>query len=159
MKIFFYILTCISIQLTALAENNIGVIIPLSGNFARYGQQIQQSLQETKSTSIKYIYEDEGCHPRKAITAYKKLTVINGIKIFIGPFCGSPQTAVAPMLPINKQIAILGSSAPRKVFQSSGGRMFSTQPSIEEESAFNAKQAYKMGSRKVVILFFENNFS
>ena len=54
---------------------------------------------------------------------------------------------------------ILGSSAPRKVYELSGGRMFSVQHSIEEESEYNAVKAFELGARKVVILFLENDFS
>src|SRR5262249_10203327 len=78
---------------------------------------------------------------------------------FLGPWCGSPQTTLAPMLARDKQLAILGSSAPRRVFQLSAGRMFSVQHSIEQESAFNAREAYRLGARRVAILFFENDFS
>jgi hypothetical protein len=37
--------------------------------------------------------------------------------------------------------------------------MFSVQPSIETESKFNAKEAYRLGARQVVIVFLENDFS
>jgi hypothetical protein len=37
--------------------------------------------------------------------------------------------------------------------------MLSVQPSIEAESRFNAKEAYRLGARKVVIVFLENDFS
>jgi hypothetical protein len=37
--------------------------------------------------------------------------------------------------------------------------MLSVAPSIEAESTFNAKEAYRLGARKVVIVFLENDFS
>lgn len=140
-------------------KHQIGVIVPLTGDFAKYGNKIAKGLNASKSKNLEYIFEDEACKPKAAITAYLKLSSLNSIKYFLGPWCGSPQTAVAPMLKTKKQIAILVSSAPRAVFKLSGGRMFSTQHSIEEESIFNAKKAYEMGARKTVIIFFENDFS
>lgn len=56
-------------------------------------------------------------------------------------------------------LAILGSSAPERVHQLSSGRTFAVQPSIETESTYNAKEAYRLGGRKVVVVFFENDFS
>lgn len=137
----------------------IGVIVPLTGDFARYGQKIRTGLEQVKPPGVQYVYEDEGCDPAKAVSAYQKLSAVNGIRFFLGPWCGSPQMAVAPLLAKHRQIAVLGASAPRAVYQASGGRVFSSQHSIEEESIFNARQAYRLGAKRVVILFFENSFS
>jgi len=66
---------------------------------------------------------------------------------------------VAPLLKAKKQLAILGSSAPRNVFELSGGRMFSTQHSIEQESTFLAQKLSDAGLKRVAIVFLENQFS
>jgi ABC-type branched-subunit amino acid transport system substrate-binding protein len=140
-------------------EARIGVILPLSGPFAQYGAKIQQNLEAGKGPNIKFVFEDEGCDPRIAINAYKKLSEHDGISLFLGPWCGSPQSAVAPQLKFKKQVALLGSSAPSEVFSTSGGRMFSTQHTIEEESTFLAQQITKVGAKRVAIIFRENQFS
>ncbi len=141
------------------AKVKVGVIVPLSGMFVRYGEKIQNAISRFSNPKIEFVYEDEGCDARIAVTAYKKLSEIDGVKYFIGPFCGSPQSALAPLLEKKEQIAILGSSAPASVFSMSDKRMFSTQHSIEEESAFLAQEAFKYGAKKVVIVFSENQFS
>ncbi len=156
--IILFLLTLYPLNL--LADTKIGVILPMSGDFARYGDKIRQGLEsEQLPPGIRLVYEDEGCHPKTATTAYKKLNAADGINIFLGPWCGSPQTVVASLMKRNNAISILGSSAPRRVFELSGGKMFSVQHSIEEESKFNAENAYKIGVRKVVIIFLENDFS
>lgn len=137
----------------------VGVVVPLTGDFARYGEKIRGGIGQARGANTRYIYEDEGCEPAKAVTAYKKLTSIDGVRFFLGPFCGSPQMALAPLLAAGRQLAVLGSSAPRAVFKASVGRMFSAQHSIEEESTFNAHQLYRLGARQVVIVFSENDFS
>jgi ABC-type branched-subunit amino acid transport system substrate-binding protein len=141
------------------AQTNVGVIIPLTGDFARYGEKVRIGIQSVDPGSVNYIYEDEGCNPKLAVSSHQKLTAADDVKIYIGPWCGSPQTAVASLLPRNNHIAILPSSAPRSVFEISKGRMLSVQHSIEEESIFNAEEAYNLGARKVVIVFLENDFS
>lgn len=143
----------------AEAAVKIGVILPLSGDFARYGAIVRKGIESIPQGNIEYIYEDEGCNAAKAITAFKKLSSTQGINYFLGPCCGSPQTAVAPLIKAGRQLAMMGGAAPREVFAASGGRMFSTQHSLEQESAFNAAEAYRLGARKVVLVFFENDFS
>lgn len=141
------------------AEPSLGAILPLTGDFGRYGQKVREGIESAGPLPARFVWEDEGCNPRAAISAYRKLSDVDGIKIFFGPWCGSPQTAVAPLIGKAGQLAILGSSAPRRVFTLSNGHMISAQHSIEQESLFNATEAYKLGARKVVILFLENDFS
>jgi ABC-type branched-subunit amino acid transport system substrate-binding protein len=142
-----------------LAETTAGVILPMTGDFARYGEKVRASLESKLDPRLRFVYEDEGCNPKSAASAYQKLTAMSGIKLFIGPWCGSPQVVVAGLLRKADQIAILGSSAPERVYELSDGRMFSVQPSIESESKFNAEKAMEMGAKRVVILFLKNDFS
>jgi ABC-type branched-subunit amino acid transport system substrate-binding protein len=135
------------------------VILPLSGDFAQYGERTRSRLELNKPPQVKFVYEDEGCAPRSAVTAFKKLTEVDRARIIVGPWCGSPQVAIAPILARIGGVAILPNSAPERVFDLSQQRMLSLQASIESESRFNAEQAYRLGARRVVILFFENDFS
>lgn len=137
----------------------IGVILPLTGEFARYGQQMRQGIERSELAKNQLIFEDEGCDAGKSITAYRKLTDLFAVRIFVGPGCGSPQSAVAPLLKLRRQLAILGNSAPRGVFKASGGRMFSTQYSNEDEAAFMGNNIYRLGARRAALIFFENQFS
>ena len=148
-----------SLQQAKAQEVKIGVILPLTGAFARYGNTIQQAINERKKEGISFVFEDEGCDPKMAVSAYQKLTKIDNVKVFLGPWCGSPQSALAPLLVQGKQLAILGSSAPREVFRSSEGRMLSTQHSIEAESTFLAQQLNLRNVKSVVTIFRENAFS
>ena len=140
-------------------KTKIGVILPLTGAFARYGMRIQKTISEYSNDKVEFVFEDEGCDPKTAFTAYKKLTELNQVKYFLGPWCGSPQNAVAPQIKVRNQLVMLGSSASVAVYASSGERMFSTQHSIEDEAAFVAQQVAKTGAKKVVIVFRENQFS
>lgn len=141
------------------SSSRIGVILPLTGPFTRYGERIRKGLAESELANYKLLLEDEGCDPKVAITAYKKLSELDNVQLFLGPWCGSPQSAVAPLIKSKQQLAVLGSSAPREVFTLSGGRMFSSQHTIEEESAFMAAQVHRLGFEKVAIVFFDNQFS
>ena len=143
----------------AFGENSVGVILPMTGEFARYGERIRHGIDGKRSEAVKFLYEDEGCNPAKAVSAFHKLRAATGAQLFLGPWCGSPQVAVAALLKKTKGLAVLGSSAPERVFELSGGQMVSVQPSIEAESRFNAQEAFRLGARRVVIVFLENDFS
>jgi branched-chain amino acid transport system substrate-binding protein len=137
----------------------VGVILPLTGAFARYGSKIQEAISAFNDPNITFIFEDEGCDPKTAVSAYKKLTDFDKVSIFLGPWCGSPQSAIAPLIKSKNQIALLGSSAPEEVFVSSGSRMYSTQHSIEAESTFLAQRLNELDVSSVITIFKENAFS
>lgn len=155
----FAVFIALAMAPSSRAEDKIGVILPLTGDFARYGEKVREGLEREKSSSVRYVYEDEGCNPRVAVSAFQKLHSIDKTKVFLGPWCGSPQIAVASLVAKVGGLAILGASAPERVYQLSSGRMFAVQPSIETESTFNANESYRLGARKVVIVFMENDFS
>ncbi len=137
----------------------VGVILPMSGDFARYGERVRSAVERAKSPEMQFSFEDEGCNPRIAVSSFRKLSSVDKVALFLGPWCGSPQIAVAALLANSDSIAVLGSSAPERVYALSEGRMLAVQPSIEAESTFNAEQAYMLGARRVVIVFLENDFS
>src|SRR5437868_99394 len=69
----------------------IGVLSPLSGDAAAYGQEIQKVLNYTLSkvnaesgTKIELDYEDSKCSGSDAVAAFQKLTDVDGVKIIIG---------------------------------------------------------------------------
>lgn len=155
--VLFTLLT--SAESASAEATRVGVLLPLSGAFQRYGERIRAGLQKEVPSGMTLVFEDEGCDPRMAVSAFRKLSSVDGVKLFLGPWCGSPQSAVAPLLRRTGAVAILGSSAPQSVFEGSGRRMYSTQAAIEEESEYNATRLNALGVRSVAIVFKENGFS
>lgn len=137
----------------------IGVLAPLTGPFANYGATIRRAIEGVKRPEINWIFQDEGCDPAKAVTAYHRLSSVDGVKFFLGPCCGSPQKSVAPLLAKNQQLALLPNAAPASVFPLSGQRMYSAQYPIDAEAAFLAEEMHKRGLRKVAIVYVDSEFS
>ncbi len=154
MKLPFLILFFLPI---AVLAEQVGVILPLSGDFARYGENVREGLISGKSENLDFVFKDETCRAKEALSAYKSLKA-RGFRVFLGPFCGSPQKAVAPLLKSSKDLVLLGSSAPENVFQDSGERMLSVQHSIEDESRFNAEQANRLGLKTAALVFQEQEY-
>lgn len=139
--------------------HRIGVLAPLSGNFASYGKSVREAIQSVQVPGITWIFEDDSCEASKAVTAFKKLSTADGVSFFIGPCCGSPQKAVAPLLNNQDRIALLPSAAPSSVFEASGKRMYSAQYSLEADGTFLADQMNARNLQKVAIVYVDNEFS
>lgn len=140
-------------------EVRIGVIIPLTGPFATFGEQLRSGIEDAQTDKVTFIFEDGQCEPAAAVTAFRKLTEIDGVKHIIGPACGSPQEAVAPLAREKGTTMLLPAAASESLHDTSGGNMFQVQYSLEEESAFLAHELWDRGSRKVVLATYQNAFS
>ncbi len=137
----------------------VGVIAPLSGPFAPYGEEIRKGVSAAIIPGIKVIYEDESCDPKTAISAFKKLTELDKATVIIGPACGAPQKAIAPLLQNSAAVAITPTAAPEELFLLSNKRMFDIQYSLEDESTFMAEKLYDLGYKRVAVIGYKNAFS
>ncbi|MHB8903969.1 MAG: ABC transporter substrate-binding protein [Patescibacteria group bacterium] len=85
----------------------LGIIMPLSGDAAAYGEQGQRVVdyylpqinERYKDKNIRFeaVYEDGKCAGNDAVSALQKLTDIDGAKFIIGGFCSSETLAIAPL--------------------------------------------------------------
>ncbi len=98
----------------------IGVITPLSGNAAMYGEETQKILSQTldqinaeggyKDQDVELIYEDGKCSGTDAVTAYQKLINIDQVD-FIMPWCSNESLAVAPLATEYQMLSVTGTSS------------------------------------------------
>ena len=89
------------------APYRIGVMESLTGPGETYGTVAQQSkqmaLDEIKAAGgidgrmLEFVVEDSKCSAQDAITAYNKLTNVDGIKIILGTSCSGAMLSVAPL--------------------------------------------------------------
>ena len=67
----------------------VGVILPLSGNAANYGEQVKKGIDIALSSinkdgnNLEVIYEDNQFDPKLGLSAYNKLVKLQGIKYLI----------------------------------------------------------------------------
>lgn len=149
----------IAVALADQPKYRIGVLAPLTGNFANYGKTIRQGIEAVQNPSIEWVFEDEACEPSKAVSAYKKLSSLDKISFFIGPCCGSPQKAIAPLLYNQDQVVLLPNAASSEVFDLSARKMYSVQYSLEADATFIADEMNKRGLKKVAVIYVDNDFS
>ncbi len=89
------------------APFRIGVMESLTGPGETYGTVANQSKQmaadEINSAGgingrrLEFVVEDSQCSGKDAITAYKKLTGADGVKIILGPSCSGAMLGAAPL--------------------------------------------------------------
>jgi len=139
--------------------NTIGVIIPLTGNLANYGQTVRRAIERVQIPGIRWVFEDEACDATKTVSAFKKLTELEKTPFILGPCCGSPQKAVAPLLKQRDLLVLLPNAASERVFSDSEGKMYSIQYSVEREAQFLAEQMDQRGLKEVAILSVDSDFS
>src|SRR3989338_7880245 len=74
-------------------QEKIGVIFPLSGQFAEIGKDVLDgvNLYKDENTDVTIIVEDDGFESKRSISAYRKLRDINEVSIIVGPL--GPVTA------------------------------------------------------------------
>lgn len=137
----------------------IGVIAPLSGDFAPFGEQIRDGILSVPHEGINFVFEDEKCDTTPAVSALHKLTAVDGAHFILGPACGSPQEAIAPILQGRDILAVVPSAASTDLFQESGGNIYDIQYSLQDESKFMAEQMYARGYKRVALISYANAYS
>lgn len=140
---------------------SIGLILPMTDFLKSYGENALKGAQDAikDQTGIKLVVEDDKCQSNSALSAFKKLTEVNHADLIIGPLCGSPQEAVAPLLKNVRIPIILPAAASSNLFNQSDGTMFNIQYSLENEGKAIADRMYADGHKKAVVITYKNGFS
>ncbi|MBI2034027.1 MAG: ABC transporter substrate-binding protein [Candidatus Liptonbacteria bacterium] len=142
----------------------IGVLVPLTGDAASYGESenraIQIAVQEINSSGgingkkIELVTEDGKCDPQAGGTAAQKLVNIDKVKIIIGGACSGETLAAAKITEPAEVILISPSASSPKVTEA-GDFVFRTYPSDSLAGKVNATYAFKELKAKKVAVFTE----
>lgn len=137
----------------------VGVLIPLTGDFSAFGEQLRSGIEDAAGENILLVFEDSECEPAAAVTGFLKLADVDDVRYVIGPACGSPQEAVAPLAREREMLVLLPSAAPAGLSERSGGSMFQLQYSLEDESRIIAERMFAEGHETAVLIKYQNAFS
>ncbi|MBI5733053.1 ABC transporter substrate-binding protein [Candidatus Jorgensenbacteria bacterium] len=99
----------------------IGVIAPLTGDAAAYGEPLQKvialAVEEINNAGglggrmFQFTYEDGKCNGKDGANAMQKLVNIDKVKVVIGGFCSSESLAAVPIATANKVVLFSGGSS------------------------------------------------
>lgn len=115
----------------------IGVIVPLSGDAAAYGEELQRvfsyrlpqinAAAGPNDPKFELVFEDGKCTGNDAVSAFQKLANIDGVKIIIGGVCSSETLGIAPLAEENEVLVVSG---------------WSSNPTIEDQNEYVFSLSY-----------------
>jgi branched-chain amino acid transport system substrate-binding protein len=89
-------------KLSYVVPNKIGVFLPLTGNFARYGRYFEQGLtvaldefNAAGGVTVAWVKADSRSNPVDAVTAVRKLVIEEGVVAVLGSVLVVPSVAAA----------------------------------------------------------------
>lgn len=140
----------------------LGVILPLTGDAAQYGESehraIQLAVHEINSAggvqgkNLELVVEDGKCDPQAGGTAAQKLVNIDQVKIIIGGACSGETLAVAEITEPAKVI-LISPSAPSPKVTEAGDFVFRTYPSDALAGKIAANYAAEeLNAKKVAVI-------
>lgn len=148
-------------------EIKIGVITPLTGGSAKYGEDIKRgydlAVEEIneqggiKGKKLRLIYEDSEGHPQKAVSAAQKLIQQDKVITILGALWSSPTLAVAPIVERNKVVLLSSGSSSPKVTDA-GDYIFRNELSDLYGAEETAKLFFGIGFKNIAILYINNDF-
>ncbi|MBI5393484.1 penicillin-binding protein activator [Candidatus Woesearchaeota archaeon] len=139
----------------------IGVMLPLSGDAASFGESIKKGIElakkEMKLDNVKLVYEDTKCSGKDAVTGINKLITVDGVKAVIGEVCSS---ATLPAAPIANQyeVPIISPSSSSPKIKDAGDYVFRVIPSDDFQGVFAATVVNKKGFKKLGILYTNDEY-
>jgi len=134
----------------------IGLLAPLTGDLANYGQVLERGAQlahrdfNQEGLTIKLYPRDTGCDATKAVDATKEFVKL-GVVAIIGDTCSSSTAAALPIANENK-ILILSPSASSASLSIANDFFFRTYPTDSHQGVFATKLMYDRGLHKIAIM-------
>lgn len=154
---------------TAAATYKVGVILPLSGDAAAYGEIFrnvdQIAVDEINAAGgangkkLELVIEDGKCNGQDGTNAIQKLVNVDKVQVVQGGFCSSESLAAAPIAEANK-VALLspGSSSPK--LTNISHFFFRDYPSDASQGQVLAQVSYnKEGFKNVAFLQEQQDYA
>ena len=146
---------------------NVGVVVPLSGKNAQYGQWIREGLSLAAedinsdggvlSKKIKLHFEDDKAEPANAALALQRLIAEHNVKTVYGSWASSSVLAMAPIAE-EQQVLIMASAISPKI-REAGDYIFRMQPDARAYIRPLVPYALEaLKSKKLAIFYVNNDF-
>ena len=150
------------------APFRIGVMESVSGSGETYGNVAVRSKQMAadeingaggiNGRMLELVVEDSKCGAQDAITAYKKLTSVDGIKIILGTSCSSAMLGVAPLAEADGVILFSGLASNPDIADA-GDYIFRTQISDVEVGINTGNVLWADGIRTLATITEETDYA
>lgn len=144
---------------------SIGSIIPLTGEWARYGNQMKKGMDLAvkilneeggiNGKNFEILYEDGQARPKESIQAFNKLIQVNKVPAVISGFSG----VILSLSPIanSNTVVLLNCGATNPEIEDAGDYIFSDIPNANYEAKYLAEFLYNSLKSRNVAIFWQNN--
>ncbi len=139
----------------------VGVMESLTGPGESYGVVANQSkrmaLDEINAAGgvdgrpIEFVVEDSMCSAQGAVTAYRKLTSVDGVKIILGPSCSGAMLGAAPLAEADGVVLFSGMASNADI-ANAGDYIFRTQISDIEVGRLTGDLLWADGVRRLATI-------
>lgn len=154
---------------TSLAEtgdlvNRIGLLLPLTGDAAYFGEEARRGAEiavselAAKARKLELVFQDEKCLAKDAVSAYRALVTEQKVDFVIGPTCTGSIMAVAPLAKAAQRPLLALWDAGRLV-ESAGEHVFSLGIDTEDEGVLVARHVHSQSLHKIAIVWEEDQYS
>ncbi len=148
-------------------EIKIGVLLPLTGNLAPFGQGMLKGAKVAEKelndaggvlgSKVKLVVEDTGTEPAKAVEAARKLVNIDKVQAIDGAAASSSTLAVAPICEENKVVLVSPASTSPEV-TNAGDYIFRVVPSDTLQGKVLADLSIGEGYKKAATFVINNDY-
>lgn len=139
----------------------IGVMMPLTGDVATYGESVKNAIEYAASQAqldnVQLIFEDSKCEGKDAASAINKLINVDGVSAIIGELCSGATLAAAPIAEANEVVLISPASTSPDV-TNAGEYVFRTIPSDALQGAFGAELASAQGATRLAVIYSNDDY-
>lgn len=139
----------------------IGVMMPLTGDVATYGQSVKTAVEYAASQAgleqVEIIFEDSKCEGKDAANAINKLINIDQVSVVIGELCSGATLAAAPIAEQN-QVVLISPASTSPDLTDAGDYIFRTIPSDALQGAFAADLVNAQDARRLAIIYSNDDY-
>ena len=146
----------------------IGLIEPLSGNLAVYGQNIQKGVDLAverinaaggiKGKKIVMVYEDNVADPAKTVSAMKKLVTVDKVAAVIGAATSTATMAACPVAEESKVVLVAPPSTSPDITTKCGAYTFRVIASDSYQGVVMADVFWDLGFKAAAAMFVNNDY-
>ncbi len=144
----------------------IGVILPLSGGLANFGETVQYGIEiavseytrDHPTPKVELAFEDSQGDPSTAVSAFRKLTTVDEVKIVIGDLTSSATLAMAPIAQ-DQQVLLVSPTASVPALSKAGPYFYRVWTSDDFDGKVAAQYCKnELNYEKAAIAYINNDY-
>ena len=152
-------------QTNSKREVRVGVVLPLTGNTARYGKWIRNALElareehnanPSRKYEISFVIEDDAGEAGKAVTATQKLITADRVPAIFGTWSSAGVLAMAPIIESHKVVLMADAISPR--VRTAGDWVFRCVPDASLSLSTLEQPIKGSAFQRLAIVYLNNDF-